>query len=120
MNLDKAQEAYRHDPQYHHLVEMLMNQIETLEMSPSEIREAAMFACILIEQRSTHPFVMLDRAEMERLCMSTGKFKAVGASCTECFIAIGPSEDGLCHRCRVAKIANAIEEANDAQEVKES
>lgn len=58
MNLDKAREAYRHDPQYRSLVEVLMHQIITLNMSPSEIREAAMFACILLEERSMSPLTM--------------------------------------------------------------
>lgn len=64
MNLDKAREAYRNDPQYHHLVDVLVNQIEALELSPSEIREAAMFACIICEEHQ--PVKMLSREELEK------------------------------------------------------
>lgn len=51
MNMQKAEETYRHDPQYFALVNVLVAQIETLKMSSSEIRAAAMYACIIIERR---------------------------------------------------------------------
>ena len=67
MNLDKAREAYEHDPQYHHLEDLLVNQIEALALSPSEIREAAMFACIILEARSQYFMGILNREELEKL-----------------------------------------------------
>lgn len=71
MNLDKAREAYRNDPQYHQLVDVLVNQVETLGMTPSEIREVAMFACLILEERREHPLMMIDFAEVELLCTVT-------------------------------------------------
>lgn len=66
MNLDKAREAYRNDPVYHQLVEVLINQVETLQLTPSELREAAVFACIVLGERSTYPMMFLNvRDEME-------------------------------------------------------
>ena len=61
MNLQKAREAYRHDPQYHDLVEWLIHQVEALNMTPSEIREAGVFACILLAERRVGPLpIVLD------------------------------------------------------------
>lgn len=70
MSLDKAREAYRNDPQYHNLVDMLVNQVEALEMTPSEIREAVVFACIILEERKMHPLMMLDFAKVEVQCVA--------------------------------------------------
>jgi hypothetical protein len=43
------EEKYRHDPNYHQLVDILTNFIGNYQFTPSEIREAAMFACIKYE-----------------------------------------------------------------------
>jgi hypothetical protein len=51
MNYDKARERYEQDPVFHAVVEQLKSIVIRLEMTPSEIREAATFACILIEER---------------------------------------------------------------------
>lgn len=71
MNLQKAREAYRNDPQYHNLVELLIHQIETLQMSPSEIREAAMFACLMLEERTIDPMMVFrpDSEEYRKFVM---------------------------------------------------
>lgn len=45
----KLEERYRNDPDFHILVKNLENIIETLRLTPSEIRDAAMFACIKFE-----------------------------------------------------------------------
>lgn len=44
-------EKYNNDPAYHQLVTMLENFIDMAQFSPSEIREAAMMACINYEMR---------------------------------------------------------------------
>ena len=101
MNLEKARETYQHDPEYHHLVDILMQQIATLKLSPSEIREAAMFACITIEERSMHPLMMINFAEME--LQHTARLVQAGRVCKECYRVIKPSKDGLCICCLVTK-----------------
>ena len=63
MDLDKAQKAYMNDPVYSNLVETLMGLIKRLQMSPSEIREAAMFACFKLEQISGTPFFTIKTPE---------------------------------------------------------
>lgn len=108
MNIDKAREAYEHDPQYRNLVDMLMNQVEALEMTPSEVREAGVFACILLAERRVYPLMVIDFAEVEERCIA-----AVGVTCTECHRAIGSGEDGLCRHCRVTKAADAIQEVKN-------
>lgn len=44
-------EKYLNDPQYHSLVQMLEGFIEEARFTPSEIREAAILACINYEMR---------------------------------------------------------------------
>ena len=58
MNLDKAEEAYRNDPQFRQLIDILVQQIQLLEFSPSEIRQAAVFACIVQERRNPKPLLI--------------------------------------------------------------
>lgn len=43
-------EKYMHDPKYHNLVNALQSYIEAAEFTPSEVREAAMYACIRYEE----------------------------------------------------------------------
>lgn len=47
------EEKYLNDPQYHTLVETLYALIARAEFTPSEIREAAVYATILYEMRRT-------------------------------------------------------------------
>lgn len=49
--LDKARLAYHNDPVYRNMVDTMINLIISLDLSPSEIRQAAMFACYLVEER---------------------------------------------------------------------
>ena len=43
-------EKYENDAQYRVLVDLMVTQIETCQYTPSEMREAAVLACILYEQ----------------------------------------------------------------------
>lgn len=43
------QEKYLHDPEYRQLVDILEAEIHRARFTPSEIREAALFACIRYE-----------------------------------------------------------------------
>lgn len=58
MNYRKAREAYENDPQYHQLVDLLINLIERLDFTPSEVRETAIFACMLHEMRNPQPMII--------------------------------------------------------------
>jgi hypothetical protein len=49
--MDKVADRYERDPQFHTLVSWLEKAIEDLELSPSEIREAAMYACFRVQMR---------------------------------------------------------------------
>jgi hypothetical protein len=51
MPLDRARDRYYHDPTFRAVVDILQAIIIRLEMTPSEIREASTFACVLIEER---------------------------------------------------------------------
>jgi hypothetical protein len=55
MPFDRARERYMHDPQFRALVDSLQASALRLELTPSEIREAATFACILIEEWTARP-----------------------------------------------------------------
>ncbi len=45
------EEKYRSDPHYHLLVDSMVSAIEQAQFTPSEMREAAVFACYLHESR---------------------------------------------------------------------
>lgn len=53
--LEKLDERYRNDNMFRTLVDMLQGLIMKLEMSPSEIREAAMYACYRQELMNPKP-----------------------------------------------------------------
>ncbi|MDP1774244.1 MAG: hypothetical protein Q8L15_18405 [Methylobacter sp.] len=44
-------DKYMNDPEYHRLVDMLENFVETARFTPSELREASVLACINYEMR---------------------------------------------------------------------
>lgn len=46
-----AEERYHRDPMFHALVESLYAAIDNLQLTPTEIREAAMLAQLKYEQR---------------------------------------------------------------------
>ena len=46
-----AREKYLHDPEYHRLVDHMVKMIIDLHFTPSEMREAAMLASIIYEER---------------------------------------------------------------------
>lgn len=59
MPFDKVSERYRNDVVFHAIVDTLQAAIERLELTPSEVREAAMYACSLVEmRRGFRPFVL--------------------------------------------------------------
>ncbi|MFB3894932.1 MAG: hypothetical protein ACE14V_01365 [bacterium] len=49
------EDRYHRDPYYHALVHSIYSLIEKAEFTPTEVREAAMFACILYDQRHSRP-----------------------------------------------------------------
>ena len=44
-------EKYQHDPQYHAMVDMMVNTIHQCKSTPSELREMAMLASIIYEEQ---------------------------------------------------------------------
>lgn len=81
MHLHRADERYAHDPAFHALVQQLEGIIEGLHLSPSEIREAATYACYRVEVRRTTVFIRppapakcsgwYDDGVMPRRCLHT-------------------------------------------------
>jgi hypothetical protein len=53
MDINNADKLYLSDPLFHALVASLEQAIIDLQMTPSEIREAAMYACVRVEDRRT-------------------------------------------------------------------
>ena len=49
--LNRAEYAYRNDPRYKAVVELLAREITDLQLTPAEVRELAVFACVLVEHR---------------------------------------------------------------------
>jgi hypothetical protein len=57
LGLTEAEHLYREDARFHQIVDFMQNMIERLELTPYEMRQAAMFACYLIEmRRKPEPF----------------------------------------------------------------
>ncbi len=54
----RVEDRYRNDPTFHAAVDGLQRLVLELQLSPSEVREAAMFACYLIECRHPRPIAM--------------------------------------------------------------
>lgn len=62
-NFSEMLKRYRNDADFHQVVTLLENMIENLRLTPSEIRDAAMFAAIRFEQRSVQPIIFDDKEE---------------------------------------------------------
>lgn len=56
-------EKYMNDPEYHQLVDMLEHFVEQARFTPSELREAAVLACINYEMRHVRERTIDPRAE---------------------------------------------------------
>jgi hypothetical protein len=54
--IDKVRERYQNDTVFHIYVDMMRKAIVELNLTPSELREAAMLAAILEEERNPRPF----------------------------------------------------------------
>lgn len=65
---DRVRERYENDNAFHAVVDMLRAMLHQYQLSPSEIREAAMLACVMQEERSLKPIVVsLSEEEFARM-----------------------------------------------------
>ena len=62
--MDSPRDKYMRDPMYRQLVDFMVKAIDHYKYSPSEMREAAIFACILYEERNIRSWVNVD-ADLE-------------------------------------------------------
>lgn len=53
-----ARERYQKDPEFHQLVDMMQAMIHRAQFSPSEIREAALLACVIYEETQARSVYM--------------------------------------------------------------
>ena len=58
MTIDDVEHRYLHDPIFHHLVSAIEAMIETLQCTPTETREACMYAQMRVESRHPRTFVL--------------------------------------------------------------
>lgn len=58
--MKSATERYQTDAAFRQLVDLLYSQIDNAQYSPTEIREAAMLAHILYEERRVRPMMLTD------------------------------------------------------------
>lgn len=58
MNLDEAKDRYYHDPEFAQLVAYMENIIRNLDYSPTELRNAAMFAHLRVLETNIRPNIM--------------------------------------------------------------
>lgn len=59
--LCNPEEAYRNDAHYHSLVQMIKSMLHRAEFTPSEVRSAAVLACIHFEQERPPPVFMVGK-----------------------------------------------------------
>lgn len=55
MNLRTIEDRYRNDGAFYSLVKNMEMMIENLHFTPSEVREAAVYACLMVETRNPRP-----------------------------------------------------------------
>jgi hypothetical protein len=53
----KMQERYQNDPVFHSIVDLLCMELERGQYTPTEVREAAMLAQIMYEERQPRPVI---------------------------------------------------------------
>jgi hypothetical protein len=61
-----VEERYRNDAVFHALVDMLTNVIHKAQFTPTEVREAALLACIHYEMYNNRAFV-ISKEEFEKM-----------------------------------------------------
>jgi hypothetical protein len=61
--MNSPRQKYESDPMYHNVVNAIHNLIETCQLTPLEVREAAMLACIHYEaRRMPEPMLITKKA----------------------------------------------------------
>lgn len=63
----KVEERYQHDVQFRHLVDMMEAVINTGNFTPTEIREAAMFAQVKWESLNLKHPIYVTREQLEEI-----------------------------------------------------
>ena len=72
MNIEEAQHRYLHDPEFKALVMYMEHTIINLKYSPSELRDAAMFAHIRVMNMNLQPTIMrMPKAEFDSIFLAT-------------------------------------------------
>lgn len=61
--LSNPESAYMHDPDFCALVKMIEMHLSIADFTPSEVRKAAVLACIRFEMRRSRPLEVLLKAE---------------------------------------------------------
>jgi len=59
MDYRKGQERYANDPAFRQMVDFMVHQINDLQMSPGELRDAAVFAEIKFRMMHQHPVMVV-------------------------------------------------------------
>ncbi len=62
---DRTTERYDNDVAFRSIVDMMQSIMLQLHLTPSEVREAAMFACILVERRKMYGSIVITKSELE-------------------------------------------------------
>lgn len=65
-------DRYQRDPMFTHLVDSFYIAIEAAQYTPTEIREAAMLAQIIYEEKHIRPIFLDERQQIARINRSTG------------------------------------------------
>lgn len=74
--LMRTEDKYNSDPAFRHVVDSLQRVIEHLELTPGEVREAAVYACMRVEMSTEPKRTPRElRAENERLRAALRKIR---------------------------------------------
>lgn len=60
---DRVRDRYLNDAAFHNAVDVMQSILLNYHLSPSELREAAVLACCMVEEKTLHPMRVVVEAE---------------------------------------------------------
>jgi hypothetical protein len=73
----RVEDRYCNDANFHQFVQMMQRCIEELHLTPSEVREAAVFACVRLEMMRSRASIEFDPETLELRPVSAPRFNEV-------------------------------------------
>ena len=81
--LTRTEDKYNNDTTFHHVVDVLQMVIEQLQLTPGEVREAAVYACMRVEMRRAGNYLVPLEPEFAKEALRVHGFDERPASPSE-------------------------------------